>query len=203
MKRQYVKLALALATLVAPRLSNGIDLIEEGAVFKYHKGTKEASSPRTAWTKVNFTDSKWLRGEIPFYSNEDINGGTDLGNMNRIYSTVYLRRKFRVTDLHNIGAGTLEIRADDGYVAWLNGTEIANLHKPTGTLRYSSYAAKSNREPIQWHKTSIHNLGSIVEDGWNVLAIMLLNSRNSDALLDVRLTAKEREFVPPEIVSIS
>ena len=123
--------------------------------------------------------------------------------MNRLYSTVYLRRKFRVSDLHKIGAGTLEIRADDGYVAWLNGTEIANLHKPTGTLRYRSYAAKSNREPIQWHKTSIHNLGSILEDGWNALAIMLLNARNSDALLDVRLTAKEQEFVPPEIVSIS
>ena len=200
-----MKMALALAALTVPRLANGIDLVKEGVVFKYHKGTKEASSPRTAWTKLNFSDTTWLQGEQPFYNNENINGGTELDDMKNRYTTVYLRRKFRVSNPSKIGAGALEIRADDGYVAWLNGAEIANLHKPTTTLRYSSRAAKSNREPIQWHKTSIHNLGSIVEDGWNVLSIMLLNysKSNSDALLDVRLTAKEREFVPPEIVSIS
>ena len=42
MDRHNVKLALALAALMAPPLANGIDLIKEGAVFKYHKGTKEA-----------------------------------------------------------------------------------------------------------------------------------------------------------------
>ena len=67
MKRHYAKLALVLATLAVPRLANGIDLVKEGVIFKYHKGTKEASSPRTAWTQLNFSDSTWSRGQQPFY----------------------------------------------------------------------------------------------------------------------------------------
>ena len=205
MNKQLLNLAVALAALAAPRLANGIDLIKEGAVFKYHKGTKEASSPRTAWTKVDFDNSSWSRGETPFFNNEKTNGGTELGDMQRKYSTVFLSRKFRVTDPSVLGVGTLQVKADDGFVAWLNGVEIANLHKPTSTLRYSSQATKSNREPIKWHVTSLHNMSQTTEKGWNVLSVMLLNYRksDSDAYLDVRLSAKEREFVPPEIVSIS
>ena len=186
-------------------MANGIDLIKEGAVFKYHKGTKEASSPRTAWTKVDFDNSSWSRGETPFFNNEKTNGGTELGDMQSKYSTVFLSRKFRVTDPSVLGVGTLQVKADDGFVAWLNGVEIASLHKPTSTLRYSSQATKSNREPIKWHVTSLHNMSETAEKGWNVLSVMLLNFRksNSDAYLDVRLSAKEREFVPPEVVSIS
>lgn len=198
-------MAVALAALAAPRLANGIDLIKEGAVFKYHKGTKEASSPRTAWTNVDFDNSSWLHGKTPFFNNEKTDGGTELGDMQSKYSTVFLRRKFRVTDPSVLGVGTLQVKADDGFVAWLNGVEVASLHKPTSTLRYSSQATKSNREPIKWHVTSLHNMSETAEKGWNVLSVMLLNFRksNSDAYLDVRLSAKEREFVPPEVVSIS
>ena len=179
MNKRLLNLAVALAALAAPRLANGIDLIEEDAVFKYHKGTKEASSPRTSWTKINYSDTSWLSGQIPFYNNENVDGGTELADMNDRYTTVYLRRKFRVSDPAIIGAGTLEVRADDGYVAWLNGIEISNLNKPTSTLRYSSKSTKSNSEPIMWHKTTLQNIGDIVEKGWNVLSIMLLNGSES------------------------
>ena len=205
MNKRLLNLAAALAALAAPRLANGIDLIKEGAVFNYHKGTKEASSPRTAWTKVDFDNSSWSRGKTPFFNNEKTNGGTELGDMQNKYSTVFLSQKFRVTDPSMLGMGTLQVKADDGFVAWLNGVEIASLHKPTSTLRYSSQATKSNREPIKWHVTSLHNMSETAKKGWNVLSVMLLNFRksNSDAYLDVRLSAKEREFVPPEVVSIS
>ncbi|MDE0867085.1 MAG: lamin tail domain-containing protein, partial [Rubripirellula sp.] len=202
MNKRLLNLAVALAALAAPRLANGIDLIEEDAVFKYHKGTKEASSPRTSWTKINYSDTSWLRGQIPFYNNENVDGGTELADMNDRYTTVYLRRKFRVSDPATIGAGTLEVRADDGYVAWLNGIEISNLNKPTSTLRYSSKSTKSNSEPIMWHKTTLQNIGDIVEKGWNVLSIMLLNgseslSSNID-ILDLIAEADTVKYVEAE-----
>jgi hypothetical protein len=177
---------VALAALAAPRLANGIDLIKAGAVFKYHKGTKDASSPRSAWLAVDFDNSSWLRGKTPFFNNEKVDGGTELGDMQSKYSTVYLSRKFRVADPAVLGVSTLRVKADDGYVAWLNGVEIASLHKPTSTLRYSSQATKSNREPINWHVTTLHNMSETSEKGWNVLSVMLLNFRksNSDAYLD-------------------
>ena len=174
-----MKMALALAALTVPRLANGIDLVKEGVVFKYHKGTQEASSPRTAWTKIDFSDTRWLSGQIPFYNNEIVDGGTELTDMNDRYTTVYLRRKFHVSDPAALSTGTLEVKADDGYVAWLNGVEISNLNKPTSTLRYSSKSTKSNSEPIMWHKTTLQNIGGVTEKGWNVLSIMLLNGSES------------------------
>ena len=44
MNKRLLNLAVALASLAAPRLANGIDLIKEVAVFKYHKGIKEAKN---------------------------------------------------------------------------------------------------------------------------------------------------------------
>ena len=69
MTNRLFTLALTLAAFAAP--GRGVDLIKEGAVFKYHKGTKDASSPRSAWTGIDFDDASWLRGKLPFYNNED------------------------------------------------------------------------------------------------------------------------------------
>ena len=205
MNRYCISVALGLVAWAMPQPASGVELVKKGAIFKYHKGTKEASSPRTAWTKLNFSDTKWSRGKQPFYSNESVEGGTELSDMKSGYSTVYLRVKFRVADPSVLSTATLEVQADDGYVAWLNGVEVASLNKPTTTLRYSSRSTKSNKEPLSWHKSTIHSFGGVAEKGWNVLSVMLLNfsKSNWDAFIDVRLSAKERETVPPEIVSIS
>ncbi|MFT6561854.1 MAG: hypothetical protein ACJAX6_000229 [Limisphaerales bacterium] len=90
MNKRLLNLAVALASLAAPRLANGIDLIKEGAVFNYHKGTKEASFPRTTWTEVDFENSSWSLGRTPFFNNEKTNGGglTDK-EIRRIYDEIY------------------------------------------------------------------------------------------------------------------
>ena len=90
MNKRLLNLAVALASLAAPRLANGIDLIKWGAVFNYHKGTKEASSPRTAWTEVDVENSSWSLGRAPFFNNEKTNGGglTDK-EIRRIYDEIY------------------------------------------------------------------------------------------------------------------
>ena len=111
MHKQFLLLTLALATIIMPRVAMGIDLIKEGTVFKYHKGTKEPSSPRSAWTTVDFNDNSWLRGRIPFYSNEKVTGGSELSDMKSNYSPVYVRRKFRITDPSQLGLGSLKIKA--------------------------------------------------------------------------------------------
>ena len=142
--------------------------------------------------------------QTPFYNNEDVEGGTELSDMKNGYSTVYIRRKFRV-------AAPLAVRRR--HVAGQGGRRLRRVAqrrgdfqpaKPSSTSRYSSRSAKTNREPIKWHETKIHNLGGATEKGWNVLCVMLLNfsKGNSDAYLDVRLSSKEREFVPP-VVSVS
>jgi len=37
-------------------------LVAKGSAWKYFKGTREASSPRTAWRKADFNESGWLTG---------------------------------------------------------------------------------------------------------------------------------------------
>ena len=107
MNRYCISVALGLVAWAMPQPASGVQLVKKGAIFKYHKGTKEASSPRTAWTKLNFSDTKWSRGKQPFYSNESVEGGTELSDMKSGYSTVYLRVKFRVADPSVLSTATL------------------------------------------------------------------------------------------------
>ena len=75
MNKRLLNLAVALASLAAPRLANSIDLIKEGAVFVNQKGVKEPPPPRTTWTEIDFGNSSWSRGKIPFFNNKKTKGG--------------------------------------------------------------------------------------------------------------------------------
>jgi hypothetical protein len=75
----------------------------------------------------------------------------------------------------------LQMRIDDGYVAWLNGTELttARLNAPaTNTLSFSSAATTTHDDAAstQYLDADITTFMSSVHVGTNVLAIQGLNS---------------------------
>jgi hypothetical protein len=95
-------------------------VIAEGDSFSYFKGMSE---PPSDWNTLAFDDSSWLDGITPF-GYGDLTNGTVLSDMQNGYLTLYIRRKFTIADANNIGALTLRMRYDDGYVAYINGVEI-------------------------------------------------------------------------------
>jgi hypothetical protein len=182
------------ASLLALNFLLGVDLaaqqptvlIDTGALWKYFKGTE---APPTEWKNLGFDDATWLEGAtgIGYADGDD---ATVLSDMQNGYMAFFARRTFSVPDLAAVTSLLLEIDFDDGYVAYLNGTEI---------IRENMATAAPNPVPFDEAATS-HDAGTFhyitvalaaLQQGNNVLAIELHNTSigSSDASLIPRLVA--------------
>ncbi len=109
-------------------------------------------------------------------------------------SSVYQRIKFNVDDPASLATLRLEMRYDDGFVAYLNGRLVASSKAPA-TLNYLSKAT-GEREDSDSLEPQGFNLSPYLSDlvaGENVLAIHALNfsSTSPDLLSRPRLIATE------------
>ncbi len=96
-------------------------------------------------------------------------------------SSAYFRIPFTVANPAVPGSLQLSMRYNDGFVAWLNGTEIARRNAPA-TLQWNSQATAS-RTADQALITEAINLtpfAPLLTAGTNVLAIQGLNAGASD-----------------------
>lgn len=145
-------------------------------VWKYFPGTTE---PPSGWTDLNFDDSGWFSGKggIGYGDGDD---STVISPM----TSVYMRIKFQVTNKDIISYGVLHVDFDDGFVAYLNGHEIAreNIGVPGTRPSHDEFATLSTYEaqmpsgglPAQF----VINDGTIrdlLNQGENVLALQVHN----------------------------
>jgi hypothetical protein len=164
-------------------------LIPQGSVWRYRKGTQEASSPPSAWRALGFDDSGWLEGKASIgYGDPFV--VTTLADMRGGYSSVFLRRRFNVPDPAAVRALILEVQVDDGINAWINGTHVARLNLPADEMAFDGLAL-SVPENQSFVALRLTDPGSYLVAGENVLAIQLHNvslAGSSDAWIDARLT---------------
>lgn len=85
----------------------------------------------TNWRNIGFNDLAWLPMTNSFSSSS---------------TTVYLRKQFYVTDSSKVIQGFLNVNFEDGYVAYLNGVEIARNN--VGTKGYRPLWNESARSSI-------------------------------------------------------
>ncbi|UCE58165.1 MAG: metallophosphoesterase [Phycisphaerales bacterium] len=112
--------------------------IVEGDTWSYFKGTAEPTTPigDLLWAQIGFDDSSWDTGPSGFgYSDSDDNtlltdmegppsgSGTPLNGTG--YLSVYIRRVFNIDNPGTVTSLTLSVDYDDGYVCYINGTEVA------------------------------------------------------------------------------
>jgi hypothetical protein len=100
-------------------------LIDRGETWRYFKGTQEPSSPATLWRQQSFSDTSWLSGAtgIGYGDGDD---ATVLADMQNQYLTIFCRKTFNVADVSAVDSLVLSITYDDGFYAYLNGTEVAS-----------------------------------------------------------------------------
>ena len=103
-----------------------------------------------SWRGTNYDDSTWTSGNTGAGYDQGTNYipaiALDLGAaMSNLNATAYLRVPFNVTDPALYKALTLRLRYDDGFVAYLNGTEIARRNSPPTNIWNS--AATANHGP--------------------------------------------------------
>jgi hypothetical protein len=108
------------------------------------------------WRLVGYDDSTWASGALGVGYDSSGNYapviGSDLGAaMFNVNPSAYLRLPFTVAAPYALTLLTLSLRYDDGFVAYLNGTEVLRRNAPA-TLAWNSSA------------TSAHQTGILAED---------------------------------------
>ena len=95
--------------------------VDQGALFNYLIPTSE---PPSNWTSPGFQDGSWAQGTSGFgYAD-----GDDATQVPRGTRSVYTRISFQVTDLESLSELVLDMDYDDGFVAYINGNEVARAN---------------------------------------------------------------------------
>ncbi len=92
---------------------------------------------------------------------------------------------------------------DDGFVAWINGREVARYNVPEGELGIQSTALSAAPEPVADLDYPVSNVGSPLRTGENVLAVQLFNVNltSSDLVFRASLAA-EQDLESPEVTVV-
>ncbi|MEC9349631.1 MAG: CotH kinase family protein [Planctomycetota bacterium] len=157
------------------------------------------------WMQRVFNDSRWKKGaggagvETSGGYEEHIHPGLDFEEeMHEQASSVYLRYKFSVEELGKIGGLTLRMKYDDGFIAYLNGVEVASSNAPEDPA-WDSQATGPNDDgaAVRYQAFSISGHIGRLRKGANVLAIhgLNINPASSDLLIspELRVTDKSEK----------
>jgi len=113
----------------------------------------------------------------------------------------YVRVPFNVTNAAGLTALTLNVRYDDGFVAWLNGVEVARRNAP-GAWQWNA-AATGAHSGLELEPINLSDRLGLVRDGLNVLAVQGLNESASDPdfflwveLAEVKAVPTTNQFFP-------
>jgi hypothetical protein len=144
-------------------------LIDAGEVWKYIKGTQ---APPVNWTsRTGFDDTAWLSGPtgIGYGDNDD---ATVLSDMQNGYLTIFCRKSFNVPNVSAIDQLVLSVVIDDGFYAYLNGTQVASDDVTSPAFDAPAPAA------IEPHTVEVDLTAQkgLLVNGTNVLAIQVHNA---------------------------
>ncbi|HYF46402.1 MAG TPA: fibronectin type III domain-containing protein, partial [Acidimicrobiales bacterium] len=145
-----------------------------------------AAAP-SGWRAPGFDDSAWPTGGAEL-------GFGDGGEATLLRSgrgTYYFRRTFSVSDVDTVRDLRLDVLADDGAAVFVNGTEVARINLPTGTLTDSSRATVGLSGNAEDTFTPVTVPSSVLVEGTNTLAVEVHQnaSASSDLSFDARLSA--------------
>jgi len=172
------------------------------------------------WTEMNFDDSSWLSGTTgvgyergsgydPFFG-LDLDsppGGQTATPMFGENDTVYIRVPFEITtDLSQYDSIRLRMMYDDGFVAYINGIEVARANAPPN-LDYNSGAPTWHDEgaAMQFVDFDITEFRNEIVQNSNVLAIHGLNSArtSSDFLIYPEIVGVLPQSPPCHVLDIN
>jgi hypothetical protein len=180
-------------------------LIDETSTIRSLVPTSDALG--LTWTGGNepFADATWTSGQ------NGVGYETDTGFGGYIHVSVppgtlssYVRAAFNVADPATVNRLILKMRYDDGFVAYVNGVEVARVNAPA-TLAYNVGATANHDDAaaVVYQEFDISSLGAAaLKAGENILAVRGLNylTTSTDYLTQFGLVAQtELPGVPQNI----
>jgi hypothetical protein len=164
-----------------------------------------------AWTARTFDDGAWTNGltgvgydrsasPVDYRDFIELDLGSNLYNR---ATSAYLRIPFAVDDPSFLRRLVLRMRYDDGFVAYLNGTEVARANAPaTPAWDSAATATHADAEAVLFRDFVLSNApASVLVAGTNLLAVHGLNASktSTDMLAQAQLAA---DTVDPVDISL-
>ena len=169
--------------------------------WNYLVGTAE---PDSNWIDINYNSGSWLSGSGGF--------GFGDGDDNTVIpqtSSVYIRKEFNIVDTSIIETALLHMDYDDGFVAYLNGVEIARIGIGTKGTRPSHNELSSGSREAKMYLglapeafTISKKMLNELKPGKNVLCIQVHNfsttsaDLSSSAFLSLGITDASKHYGP-------
>lgn len=176
------RLWLVLVFGVWPLLADDVALVRVSETWRYFPASAEPSPRTNSWAQLGFDDSKWLSGPAGFSASIGTEA-TQLPEMFGVYLSAYFRKTFVVAQPEQIQWLILRMDYDDGFVAYLNGQEIARRNMPGPSGSFVPFnAPATNAHPIGLvEEIDVGMFASLLVRGTNVLAIQAHNSSLKDS----------------------
>jgi len=168
------------------------------------------SEPSSTWNTASFDDSSWISGQTGVGYDK---GSTysSMINLNlesfmfddstrppTTHDSAYIRVEFNVADATGISQLALRMKYDDGFVAYINGIEVASANAPDSPVYTST--APAEHTGTTYEDFTLLNAGDYLQTGVNVLAIHGLNNafdpRNGS-------TGDPDFFILPELTGVT
>ena len=183
-----------------PTISRPTTLIDRGDSWKYITPTQSIAD---SWIETGFDDEAWQEGNSGFgYADGDDETAIPPGTL-----SVFLRKKFTLSNPDAITELLLDIDYDDAFVAYINGIEVARANINGARPSY-------NATSITDHEAQIYTGGrpdrfvissDLLIDGDNILAIQghNISQNSSDFTIIPYLSAYANEPISTGVTSPS
>lgn len=170
-------------------------LVDEEAGCSYHIPTNETD--QVGWQQTDFNDAAWRTGQtgIGYEARSGYESllRTSLLEMRYQNTSAYIRIPFNLANAESITGLKLEIKYDDGFVGFLNGSSVLS-ENTDGTETWNSGAGGPGNDLISqiFEEFDLSPFLSNLRNGSNILAIHALNDSTDlqDMLILPRLTAR-------------
>jgi len=156
-------------------------LVKSADQWRYwDKGT----NPGTAWTSLDYDDSKWKLGEAPLGSGRRSATMIDAGPADHRNITTYFRHAFDVADPSFYKNALLRLMRADGAVVYLNGKEVYRVNLTARAVGTSTTATRqvTGLERDVFFPVKIDP--ATLRQGKNIIAVEI--HANSPKLDDIR-----------------
>lgn len=146
-------------------------LVSTGADWRYLTGQPGDVGPPAGWKDPAFDDAAWPTGKAGFGFGDD----DDATVLPTGIGAVFLRTRFQIAAGRMPRTLILQIRLDDGCVAYLNGTRVLEVNFPADAEPTFASLATSNAEARNQRRFDLTPHLGLLREGENLLAFALMN----------------------------
>jgi len=185
MKSLYVPFLTLLLSLPAlgQLLINEISATHSDRLLVREAGAYPRVGNTIPWQSEDYDDSNWQTGNGPFGFGTGVSLGTNVsGEIQNLSPSLYLRKTFNVSAGNAASGATLQldVRYDDGFIAYLNGVEVArrNMGFP-GMFAFRDQPAYLAHNSTGVNTINLGTASSLLQEGDNLLCIQVHNQSSS------------------------